>query len=219
MSLVPRTALIPGMVDALSPDRRRFVRTIAVTLVGCVLILAGCSPPIAVQTLEVRPSGVYAQVLTFTATATAKGPEHVLQVLVDIDPAKLMGWAKTNRAYTAGLSAKLVGPKGEPRHSTLYIPITDQQEVGREGNTVQVAFLPAGRALENGFKRGEPKEAFRVEPVPGTYTLTIEMRTVNNADQRMIKAIRNVRLEVLGPSDPAKALANWALVAAPAKAP
>ena len=192
--------------------RRRFSGWPAFLL--CVgLLLAACSPPVSIQSLPTTPSGKYAEVLTFRATATAPGPEHVVTVAADIDPAKLMGWSKTNRAYTAGLAAKLVGPEGfAPRHATLYIPITDQQEVGREGNVTQVAFLPAGSPMENGFRRGEPREAFRFEPTPGEWLLTIEMRTVNNADRNMLKAIRTLHIDVLGPKDGDGALTGWVQV-------
>ncbi len=182
--------------------------TALATLAGAV----ACSPAVSIQTLEVRPSGTYGQVLTFTAAAPAAAAEHVVYVGVDVDPAKLMGWAKGNRPYTTSLAAKLTGPDGTAKHATLYLPITEQQEVGREGNTVQVAFLPAGKMLDTGFRRGELKEAFRFSPRPGTWTLTIEMRTANNADQMMIKAIRTLRLDVRTTAEAAEALAPWTVV-------
>lgn len=203
------------MVDAPIPDRSRS-RTlagsvlVALVLVGLAGVLSalGCTPKGVVQELSVKPSGTYAEVLTFEATAADGGPEHVLSIGIDIDPAKLMGWAKSNRGYTTGLAAKLVGPDLEAKHATLYLPVTEQKEVGREGNTIQVAFVPAGTQQSDGMKRVAAKEAFRFRPAPGTWTLTLEMRTANNADQMMMKAVRAVRLEVVGPED-GSALASW----------
>ena len=181
---------------------------------GVVAGPTGCAP-VPVQTVEARPSGEYAQVLTFNAVAIEKGSRHVLRVGIDVDPAQLMGWAKPNRAYTVGLDAKLDGPGlGTTQHATLYLPITEQQELSRNEQTgvVQVAYLAAGEQLPNGFKRGALRDAFRFTPLPGEYTLTVEMRTVNNADKRMIKAIRNLRIEVLGPKNGKGALSDWARV-------
>ena len=181
-------------------------------LLALLLGSLGCTPKTVVQELSVKPSGTYAEVLTFEARAAGEGPEHVLSVGIDIDPAKLMGWARNNRGYTTGLAAKLVGPDGSTKHATLYLPVTEQQEVGRDGNTIQVAFVPAGKQQPDGMKRVAAKEAFRLRPAPGPWTLTIEMRTANNADQLMMKAVRAVRLEVVGPDD-GTALANWKRVA------
>ena len=195
------------------PDRNHRRHFLLVGAVAALLLaIAACSPPVSIQELKTRPSGTYAQVLTFRATALEPGPEHVLNVSIDVDPAKLMGWAKTNRAYTTGLAAKLVGPEGtEAKHATLYLPITEQREVGREGNVTQVAYLAAGAPMKNGFRRGAAREAFRFSPAPGQWALTIEMRTVNNADRMMIKAIRTLHLDVLGPKDGDGALSGWTL--------
>jgi hypothetical protein len=167
------------------------------------------------QHIRFRKSGEYAEVLTFQATATERGPSHLLRVGIDIDPAKLMGWTRPNRAYTVALNAKLVGPGlSSPMYATLLLPIVEQREISRDDSIglVRVAYLTAGKAMPNGFSRGEYRDTLRFAPTPGDWILTIEMRTANNADQRMIKAIRNVRVQVLGPKSGKGALNTWTVV-------
>ncbi len=206
MSARTQAALIGGMVDAQRIDRRRFVTLL---FVGALAAFVACPGPNSFSHTEVRPSGTYGEVLTFASTAPARSGEHVLYASIVVDSAKLMGWAKGNRPYTTSLAAKLTGP-GVEKHATLYLPITEQQEVGREGATIQVAFLPAGKMSDAGFHVGERKEAFRYRPKgPGDWTLTIEMRTANNADQMMIKAIRTLVLETEGHAESGKEMSAW----------
>lgn len=186
---------------------RRVIRPL---LLALTLLLTGCGSRTTVAPLDQRPSGKEDQVLSWTAHAAGPGPTHAFRLGIDVDEAKLMGWARTNLQTNVLLDLALTGPD-TARRAVLLFPITQMRQVGKdeERNTVQMAFLGAGELMESGFRRVPSKDAFTAKPSEGDWTLTVRMRVPNGGNTRALWAVRSVRVDVLANADADGVLREW----------
>ncbi|HCP48190.1 MAG TPA: hypothetical protein DIU15_19280 [Deltaproteobacteria bacterium] len=149
--------------------------------------------------------------LSWAGTTTKKGPRHRIRISLDIDPAKLMGWARTSLQYRVLADVRFHPPKGEVRTRTLVIPITEARKIGEDPNTgtIRMAHGAAGTPLENGFRRTEPMEAYSVWPKAGDHKISVRMRIEKGANRNALKTIRALRVEVLASGDGGGVLSEW----------
>jgi len=180
-------------------------------LAGMTLSLLSCAPRTPVATLEVRPAGKVGEVLGWTAMATRNGPRHRIRISVDIDPAKLLGWARTSLQYRVLADVRFHPSEGEVRTRTLVVPITEARKIGEDPKTgaIRMAHSAAGRVLENGFRRTEPIEAYSVWPKAGNQKISVRMRIEKGANRNALKAVRALRVEVLARGDGGGVLREW----------
>lgn len=182
------------------------------SMASITLASVSCAPATPVATLEVRPAGKVGEILSWTSTALEKGPRHRIRLSVDVDPAKLMGWARTSLQYRVLADVRFHPPEGEVRTRTLVVPITEARKIGEDPKTgtIRLAHRAAGTLLENGFRRTEPIEAYSVWPKAGHQKISVRMRIEKGANRNALKAIRSVRVEVLARGDGGGVLGEWA---------
>jgi hypothetical protein len=183
--------------------------TLFLTLFAAVSLLAvaGCSgEPVTV--LEVNPRGVPDEVVSWETTAQSKGPVHLVRVGYDTDPARLMGWSRTDVGYNALLDVSVTGPEGTVSE-TLLMPLTEKRQVGQEGNTMLMAFGAAGIMQETGFRRVASVDAVRFKPVPGDHRIDVRLRVHTGGNRKSLKVLRTLRVEVVTRPDADGALTTW----------
>ena len=177
-----------------------------------VLLLLSCSCNTSVvSSLEQRPQGRNHEVRGWTTTATESGPRHKLRLTVDLDPAKYMGWARTNIQYRVLLDVLHEGPDGLSDERVLIIPISEARQVGEDKsrNRIRLAYGPAGELLPNGFRRLEPFELMSFKPTPGEYKLTIRLRVLTGSNRNALWTLRHLRVDILSREDSEGLLTNW----------
>jgi len=179
-------------------------------LIVLLLLLCGCSQSV-VTSFEQSPKGRNNEVRGWTTTATENGPRHKVRLTVDLDPAKYMGWARTNIQYRIVLDVRLEGPNGDAQERTLVIPVTEARQVGEDKarNRIRLAYGPAGKLLPNGFHRLEPFELMSFKPVPGVFKLTVRMRVMTGANRNALWTLRYLRVELLSSEGAAGLLTDW----------
>ena len=188
------------MTIAFAPDaciKHPSISLLRLLLAGVLLAGPGCGAPVS-TTLEQRPTGAYGQVLSWSGEVGEVHKRHRVEVEIEIDAAQLLGWAATTHAYAAFLDVRIEGEGAQAIEEIVPFPVTEEREVGRDENTVQIAYLAAGTVQPSGFRRSERRRAFSFVPGPGTVTLSAHLRTPSGADRRALRAIRAVRLIVSG---------------------
>ena len=173
-------------------------------------LLVGCSSDV-VTSLEQQPKGRNHEVRGWTTTATESGPRHKVRLTVDLDPAKYMGWARTNTQYRVVLDVVLKGPNGLSDERVLMIPVSETRKVGEDKarNRIRLAYGPAGKLLPNGFRRLEPFELMSFKPMPGQYKLTIHMRVLPGAHRNALWTLRHLRIDLLSREGSEGLLTDW----------
>jgi len=191
-------------------DRHLRIATASCFIIAVLLALAGCSKSV-VTTLEQAPRGRNNEVRGWTATATEAGPRHRVRLTIDLDPAKYMGWARTNVQYRVFLDVRLESPDGEVKERNLIIPVSEARKVGedKERNIVRIAYGPAGKQLPNGFRRLEPIKLMSFKPVPGEYKLTIRLRVAPGAHRNALWTLRFLRIDLLSREESDGLLTDW----------
>ena len=182
----------------------------ALALIIFLLALGGCGSSV-VTTLEESPRGRNNEVRGWTTTVTETGPRHKVRLIVDLDPAKYMGWARTNIQYRVVLDVRIEGPDGLSDERILIIPVSEARQVGedKKRNTIRLAYGPAGKALANGFRRLEPFELMWFKPVPGEYKLTIRLRVMTGSNRNALWTLRFLRVELLSREGAKGLLTDW----------
>lgn len=180
----------------------------------CLILLAlagGCRSTTVLSTLEAQPRGEEDEVLSWDATATCKGPTHLLRASIDTDPANLMGWSRTDVGYRVILDVSVAGP-GDTVRKTVFLPVTEKREVGREGDTIKMAYDAAGTMTDSGFRRGAPLDSVRFVPLPGPHRIDVRLRIPEGGNRRALRVIRTLRVDVVGPEGSRCALTEWSRV-------
>lgn len=182
----------------------------ALLLFAVLLALCGCGRSV-ITTLEQSPKGRNNEVRGWTTTATESGPRHKVRLIVDLDPAKYMGWARTNVQYRVVLDVRVEGPNGLADERILIIPVSEARQVGedKKRNKIRLAYGPAGKALPNGFRRLEPFELMWFKPVPGEFKLTIRLRVMSGANRNALWTLRFLRLELVSSEGAEGLLTDW----------
>lgn len=178
-------------------------------IAALALVLVGCGPTFEAATLEARPTGKYAEVLSWSATATESGPTHKVEVEIEIDEAQLMGWARTTMQYNCYLDVRIEQPGKEFVEFMLMFPITEERVVSESKDVIQIAYQAAGEVQPSGFRLVPKKTALTFKPVAGENVLSVHLRTPAGADRQALRAIRTVRMRVLTGKDGPKVLSNW----------
>lgn len=186
-------------------------RSARVALILLLLLLSGGCSSSVVTSLEQRPKGRNHEVRGWTTTATESGPRHKLRLTVDLDPAKYMGWARTNIQYRVLLDVLLEGPNGLSDERVLIIPISETHQVGEDKsrNRIRLAYGPAGKLLPNGFRRLEPFGLMSFKPTAGEYKLTIRLRVMTGANRNALWTLRHLRVDILSKEGSDGLLTNW----------
>ncbi len=176
-----------------------------------LLGLSACGNPSVVTTLEQSPKGRNNELRGWSATASEHGPRHKVRLTVVLDPAKYMGWARTNIQYRVVLDVRLLAPGGEARERTLVIPISEARQVGEDkaNNRIRLAYGPAGTLQPNGFHLLEPFDLMSFKPSPGEYKLTIRMRVMTGANRNALWALRHLQVELLSKEGAQGLLTDW----------
>ena len=174
------------------------------------MFLCGCSGSV-VTSLEQSPRGRNHEVRGWTTTATESGPRHKLRLTVDLDPAKYMGWARTNIMYRVVLDVVIEGPNGLREERVLMIPVSEARQVGEDKarNRIRLAYGPAGKLLPNGFHRLEPFDLMSFKPVPGEYKLSIHLRVLPGAHRNALWTLRHLRIDILSKEGCDGLLTDW----------
>ena len=174
------------------------------------VVASGCANDV-VTSLEQRPKGRNHEVRGWTATATEKGPRHKLRLTVELDPAKYMGWARTNTLYRVVLDVLIEGPNGLSEERVLIVPVSEARQVGEDKsrNRIRLAYGPAGELMPNGFRRLEPFDLMSFSPVPGSYKLTIRLRVLPGAHRNALWTLRHLRIDVLSKDGSDGLLTDW----------
>ncbi len=183
------------------------LRLAALCLLG---LITACSSSV-VSTLEQRPQGRNHEVRGWVTTATTSGPRHKVRLTVELDPAKYMGWARTNTAYRVVLDVVLEGPGEFREERVLMIPVSELRQVGEDKsrNRLRMAYEPAGTLLSSGFRRLEPFDLMSFKPEAGEYRLTIRLRVLPGANRNALWTLRTLRVELLSSTDQEGLLSDW----------
>lgn len=185
------------------------------TLVFALTILSvlasGCTPKHEAARLEARPSGKYAEILSWTANAAEAGPSHRVEVEIEIDEAQLMGWARSSVQYNTYLDVRLEQPGVDRVETMLMFPITEERIISQSKEVIQIAYQAAGTMQPSGFRLVPHKVAFAFKPKPGANTISVHIRTPAGADRQALRGIRTARLRVLTGKDGPTVLktADW----------
>ncbi|MCP4869587.1 MAG: hypothetical protein GY898_12805 [Proteobacteria bacterium] len=119
----------------------------------------------------------------------------------EIDPARLMGW-NDGRVQRQALVDVTAGGLTE----TMWLPITAQHEVIRDGQVVGLTYREAGDPQPSGYTRVVPKRVLRFEADGGP--IQVKTRVSSGASTMPLKAIHRVHVEVKGPEWPRPAGAS-----------
>lgn len=130
----------------------------------------------------------FAEELTFDAPPEGT---HTVSVGWDIDPARLMGWADGRVKYQALIDVTAGGVT-----ETKWLPITDKQEVIRDGKVVGLTHREAGVPQPNGYTRVGPIRVLQFKADGGP--IQVNTRVSSGASTMPLKAIRTMRVEVKG---------------------
>jgi hypothetical protein len=112
----------------------------------------------------------------------------------DIDPAKLMGWADGRVQYQALVDVTAGGVS-----KTIWLPITEKQEVIRQGEVVGLTHGAAGTPRPTGYTRVPARRVlqFKGDGQP----IKVRIRISSGGSLMPLKAIHSVLVEVKGRSE------------------
>ena len=175
------------------------------TLLALIALTVACGPTHS-ERLEAHGGGRYDEVHTWTTEVPDGAGRQRLDVAIEVDPAQLMGWARSDQQYRMILDVR-VAHGDTHRDASLMLPVTEMAKVRDEGDTRIMRLRAAGKITETGFRRGESKTAFTWSPSHGQWTLTVRLRTPSGADRKVLRAVRTLLIDVRSGS-PEQAL-NW----------
>jgi len=117
---------------------------------------------------------------------------HTVSIGWDIDPARLMGWSNGGVQYQALVDVSAGGVS-----KTIWLPITDEHDVIRDGKVVGRTFREAGDPLPDGYTRVRARRAitFKADGAP----IVVHTRVSSGASKMPLKTIRTLRVEIKGP--------------------
>lgn len=191
------------------------------TLTACLLVLTSCGPAPVHSSLEALTSAQDDERFAWTATAAQGAGAHRVWVALENNPAKLLGWSRNDRTYKALVDIRVTAPGGEVSESTVTLPITELQTIGKsaDGSTEFLSPVTAGTPIENGMFLGTALPSVSFRPSPGDWLLEATVRAPPNSDRRGLRVIRAVHLEVRSRARTSKALTGWQPSAPPPLTP
>jgi len=179
-----------------------------------LLALAGCSPNVAIDHLEVGTTGVNKEAFRWKLEDSEARGKHQLFVGLENDPAKLMGLDAGARTYRAAVSLRLEKPSGDAIEKMLALPISEMRPTGEsvDGRTSFIAPQVSGEPQPNGMFRTEPIWAFSFDATPGDWVLEASLMAPYNTDRRGLRVIRKLLIETRSRSHSGAELTGWELV-------